>query len=70
MSIGADPQMTLRDYFARHNGRKHIMITNILNDQIEFYVRPDELTEVDGMHFVLNMEGKISEVGIWEEDEE
>jgi hypothetical protein len=59
--------MTLRDYFARHGGAHHVLVANIYHDAIEFYVRPVDMDEVDGMHFVLSMQGKITEVGQWEE---
>ena len=67
MSVGADSQMTLRDYFARHNGIEHVLITNILNDSIEFYIRPINAKEIDGMHFRLSMSGQMTEVGAWQQ---
>jgi hypothetical protein len=67
MSLGADPQMTLRDYFARHNGKEHCLVTNIYKDAIEFYVRPTGMAESDGMHFRLSMKGQLIEVGAWEQ---
>lgn len=65
MSLGADPQMTLRDYFTRFTGFEHTVIVNIAGPSIEFYVRPVDLEEKDGMHFTVDGEGKISEVGVW-----
>jgi hypothetical protein len=67
MSNGANPQMTLRDYFARYPGIEHVLIANILDDQLEFYVKAKGMKEVDGMHFRVDMNGKITEVGLWEE---
>lgn len=68
MSEGADPQMTLRDYFSEHGGIEHVLIANInaMGDEIEFYVKPIGMKEINGMHFSLSMAGKITEIGAWE----
>ncbi len=68
MSEGADPQMTLRDYFSEHGGVEHVLIANIQANgcAIEFYIKPIGMKEVNGMHFSLSMSGKITEIGAWE----